>query len=78
MKETINLHCKEATKLPLILYKTSVKPKVPGWQMLDSTFYWINHYSEDKYWKNQLSFSLDRDLSCGYRYPPFQQLGPED
>ena len=33
-----------------------------------------------KYWKSQLHFPLDRDLSSGllsgYRYPPFKQLGP--
>ena len=43
--------------------------------MLDSAIHWKNHYLVDKYLGNH--YPLDRDLSTGKRYPPFEQLGPE-
>ena len=46
-------------------------------QKLDSAIHWINHYPVNKYQGNQLHYPLDRDLSAGQRYPPFEQLGPE-
>ena len=45
-------------------------------QTLDSTIHRTNHYPADKYQGNQLRYPLDRDLSSGYPYPPFEQLGP--
>ena len=38
--------------------------------------HWINHYPADKYQGNQLQYPLDRDLSSGQHYAPFQQLVP--
>ena len=34
-------------------------------QTLDSTIHRINHYPADKYWRNQLRYSVDSDLSSG-------------
>ena len=47
-------------------------------QTLDSNIHWIKHYPVDKCKENLLRFLLDRDLSSGWRYSPFQQLGPDD
>ena len=44
---------------------------------MDSAIHRINHSPADKYQGNQFRYPLDRDLSAGYRYPPFEQLGPE-
>ena len=49
----------------------------PVVQTLDSAIHQINHYPADKYYGNQLRYPLDRDLSTGQHYPPFEQLGPE-
>jgi len=43
---------------------------------MDSAIHWINHYLVDKYWENQLHYAVDRDLSGGWHYPSFEQLGP--
>ena len=45
-------------------------------QKVDSAIHRINHHPVDKYKGNQLRYPVDRDLSGGYRYPPFEQLGP--
>ena len=50
--------------------------QVPVVQMLDCAIHRINHYPADKYYGNQLRYSVDRDLSTGWRYPCFEQLGP--
>ena len=34
-------------------------------QTLDNTIHRINHYPADKYWRNQLRYSVDSDLSSG-------------
>ena len=34
-------------------------------QTLDSAIHRINHYPADKYWRNQLRYSVDSDLSVG-------------
>ena len=47
-------------------------------QTLDSAIHRINHYPADKYWRNQLRYSVDSDLSVGQGYPPFEQLGPDE
>ena len=49
----------------------------PVVQTLDSGIHRINHYPADKYYGNQLRYLLDSDLSCGQRYPTFEQPGPE-
>ena len=46
-------------------------------QMLNSPIHRINHYPADNYLGNQLHYPLDRDLSIGQCYPPFEQLGPD-
>ena len=43
---------------------------------MDSSIHRINHYAVDTYERNQLHYPLDRDLSGGWRYPAFEQLGP--
>ena len=48
----------------------------PVVQTLDSAIHRINHYSADKYYKNQLRNPVDSNLSNGSRYPPFEQMGP--
>ena len=50
--------------------------QAPLVQMLDSAIQQINHYPADKYLGNQLHYPLERDLSGGKCYPPFEQLGP--
>ena len=50
--------------------------QVPVVQMLDCAIHRINHYPADKYYGNQLRYSVDRELSTGWRYPCFEQLGP--
>jgi len=46
-------------------------------QKLDSAIDLINRYPEDKYYKNQSRYPLDSNLSSGYHYPSFEQLGPD-
>ena len=53
-----------------------VNNQAPVVQKLDSAIHWINHYPVDKYYKNRLHYPLDSDLSIGWPYPPFEQLGP--
>ena len=43
---------------------------------MGSAIHRIDHYVVDKYWENQLHYPLDRDLSGGWHYPSFEQLGP--
>ena len=47
-------------------------------ETLDSTIHRINHYPAGKYYGNQLRHPLDSDLFGGWRYPTFEQLGPDD
>ena len=49
---------------------------VPVVQTMNSAILRINHSPADKYQENQFRYPLDRDLSDGYRYPPFE-LGPQ-
>ena len=53
------------------------KNQAPVVQTLDSAIHRINHHPADKYYGNQLRYPLDSDLSGGYRYPTFEQPGPE-
>ena len=50
--------------------------QAPVVQKMDNVMHRINYYPVDKYWGNQLHYPLDSDLSDGYRYIPFEQLGP--
>lgn len=51
--------------------------QAPVVQMSESAIHRINNYLVDKYLGNQLlHHPLDRDLSIGWCYPPFEQLGP--
>ena len=50
--------------------------QAPVVQTLDSAIHRTNHYPADKHYGNQLRYPLDSYLSGGYRYPPFEQLGP--
>ena len=43
-------------------------------QTFDSAIHRINRHTVNKYYGNQLLYPLDRDLSFGQRYPPFEQL----
>ena len=52
------------------------KDLAPVVQKLDSAIQRINHYPVDKYEGNLLPYPVDRDLSAGKRYPPFEQLEP--
>ena len=72
------------------LFKKSLSICPSGWkenlntllapvvQKQESGIHWINLYPVDKYKGNQLHYTLDRDLSSGWRYPTFEQLGPGD
>ena len=42
--------------------------QAPVVQKLDSAILRINHYPVDKYYRNQLLYPLDRDLSGGYTF----------
>ena len=46
--------------------------QAPVVQTLDSATQRISHYPAGKYLGSQLRCPLDRDLSGGYRYPPFE------
>ena len=39
--------------------------QAPVVQTLDNAIHRINHYPADKYYRNQLRYPLDRDLSSG-------------
>ena len=52
--------------------------QAPVVQTSDSAIHRINHYPVEKYQENRLHYLLDRDLSTGQRYPPSEQLGPDD
>ena len=43
----------------------------------DSAIHRINHHPVDKYLGANCIILLDRDLSGGYHYPHFEQLGPD-
>ena len=48
----------------------------PVVQKLDSAIHRINHYALDSTFGFPNTYPLDRDLSGGWRYPTFEQLGP--
>ena len=50
---------------------------VPVVQMSDSTIHLINQEPVDKCQGNQLSYPVDRDLSTGKCFPPFEQLATD-
>ena len=45
-------------------------------QRLDNTIHRINHYPAESVVCSVNIYPLDSDLSGGYRYPAFEQLGP--
>ena len=47
------------------LKSTRLVVLAPVVQTLDSAIHRINHYPADKYYRNQLRYPLDRDLSGG-------------
>ena len=54
----------------MIYYRRPEEPAIlisrpPVVQMLDSAIHRINHYSVDKYYRNQLRYPLDGELSGG-------------
>ena len=51
-------------------------PMASAVQTLDSSIHRINYYPTDKYYRKQLCYPLDRNLSGGERYPSFEQPGP--
>ena len=74
---TVNSNVSHSTGAQLFKKVDNTIHKAPVVQKLDSAIQWINQYPVDKYLGNQLRHTLDRDLSIGYRYPPFEQLGPD-
>ena len=51
--------------------------QVPVVQTLDSTVHWINLYPVDSAIGFPNTYPQDSDLSDGYRYPTFEQPGPD-
>ena len=47
------------------MYKNIHTHQAPVVQTLDNAIHRINHYPADKYYRNQLRYLLDRDLSGG-------------
>lgn len=45
-------------------------------QRVDNAIHWINCYPVDNCSQNKLRYPSDSDLSGGWCYPPFEQLGP--
>ena len=43
----------------------------------DNAIHWINHYPVDSVVCFINTYPLDSDLSGGWRYPTFEQLGPD-
>ena len=48
----------------------------PVVQRMDNAIHRINHYPADSMVCFVNTYPLDSDLSGGYRYPAFEQLGP--
>lgn len=62
----------------VIIWQIHSKPEwsqLLGWTLLSNMQ--LTHHSADKYYQNLLAYLMDSDLSSGYHYPPFEQLGPE-
>ena len=74
-----SINCESRNQKPSFLHKYVYLfiYQAPIVQTLDSAIHRINHYPVDKYYGNQLRYPLDSDLSCGKRYPTFEQPGPE-
>ena len=49
----------------------------PVVQTLDSAIHRINHYPADSVIDFRNTYPLESDLSGGYRYPTFEQPGPD-
>ena len=63
--------------VPRVIISRSVTINLaPVVQKLYNAINRINPYPADKHLGNQLHYPLDRDLSGGKRYPPFEQLEP--
>ena len=74
---TVNSNVSHSTGTQLFKKVDNTIHKAPVVQKLDSAIHRIDRYPVDKYLGNQLRYTLDRDLSIGYRYSPFEQLGPD-
>ena len=77
------LICFDSAVLRLINYSCIQKPindehlsQAPVAQKLDSAMQRIKRYPVDKYFEIQLRYPLHSNLSSGWHYPPFEQLGP--
>ena len=64
---------KESALLLLSFFSVSVLATVV--QTLDSAIHRINHYPADSLVGFPNTYPRDSDLSCGYRYPTFEQPG---
>ena len=53
------------------------KIQAPVVQTSDSAIHRINHYPADSVIDFRNTYPLDSDLSGGYHYPTFEQLGPD-
>ena len=62
----------------LMNYLLENRHLAPVVEALDSPIQWINHYSKDKFYRNQLCYPMDKDLSSGLCNPPFEQLRPDE
>ena len=49
----------------LMNYRLKNRCLAPVVETLDSPIQWINHYSKDKFYRNQLCYPMDKDLSSG-------------
>jgi len=56
---------------------TSEACQAPVVQRLDNAIHRINHYPADSVVCFGNIYPLDSDLSGGWRYPAFEQLGPD-
>ena len=60
----------------LVVHEENLNLQAPVVQSLDSAIHWLNLYPVDNASGFPNTYLLDSDLSGGYRYPTFEQLGP--
>ena len=70
LKLAINIQCK-------FLHCLLTSELAPVVQNVGNAIHWINHYSLDSVIGFPNTYPLDSDLSGGYCYPTFEQLGPD-
>ena len=67
--------CECETMMGVIKNLQTISPSLVVWRS-DNAIHWINLYPMDNAMRFAITYPLDSDLSVGYCYSPFIQLGP--